>query len=64
MDKRATAASKREMLLHCMMRYIELIENIESAVPVRRRPERDGLEEFQSKFLRFRLDEERKEDRA
>ncbi len=63
MDKRATAASKREMLLHCMMRYIELIENIESAVPVRRRPERDGLE-FQSKFLRFRLDEERKEDRA
>jgi hypothetical protein len=45
------------------MRYIELIENIESAVPVRRRPERDGLE-FQSKFLRFRLDEERKEDRA
>jgi hypothetical protein len=46
------------------MRYIELIENIESAVPVRRRPERDGLEEFQSKFLRFRLDEERKEDRA
>jgi hypothetical protein len=40
-----------------------LIENIESAVPVRR-PERDGLEEFQSKFLRFRLDDERKEDRA